>query len=60
MSIPRIALFGNVKFIEFISLILSFDKKATDEMFESMLDIFDGILKVEKKGIPGFWFAPWD
>jgi len=39
---------------------VSFDKKATDEMFESMLDIFDGILKVEKKGIPGFWFAPWD
>ena len=39
---------------------VSFDKKATDEMFESMLDIFDGILKVEKRGIPGFWFAPWD
>ena len=37
-----------------------FNKKATDEMFESMLDIFDGILKVEKRGIPGFWFAPWD
>lgn len=36
------------------------DKKATEEMFESMLDIFDGILKVEKRGIPGFWFAPWD
>ncbi|MBE3141863.1 MAG: hypothetical protein IMZ53_14905 [Thermoplasmata archaeon] len=25
-----------------------------------MLDIFYGILKVEKRGIPGFWFAPWD
>lgn len=37
-----------------------FDKNATDEMFESMIDIFDGILKVEKRGIPGFWFAPWD
>jgi len=37
-----------------------FDKSATDEMFESMIDIFDGILKVEKRGIPGFWFAPWD
>lgn len=37
-----------------------FNKKATDEMFESMLDIFDGILKVEKRGIPGFDFGPWD
>lgn len=37
-----------------------FNKKATDEMFESMLDVFDGILKVEKRGIPGFFFYPWD
>ncbi len=22
--------------------------------------IFDGILDVEKRGAPGFWFAPWD
>jgi len=39
---------------------VSFNKKATEDMFQSMLDIFDGILKVEKRGIPGFWFAPWD
>jgi hypothetical protein len=25
-----------------------------------MSDLFDGILSVEKRGIPGFWFAPWD
>jgi hypothetical protein len=23
-------------------------------------DIFDGILEVQKRGAPGFWFAPWD
>lgn len=23
-------------------------------------EIFDGILKVERRGAPGFWFAPWD
>ena len=37
-----------------------FDRSRTEEMFQSMCSIFKGILKVEKKGIPGFWFAPWD
>lgn len=23
-------------------------------------EIFDGILRVERRGAPGFWFAPWD
>jgi hypothetical protein len=23
-------------------------------------EIFEGILKVERRGAPGFWFAPWD
>ena len=35
-------------------------KEETDKMFHSMSSVFDGIIKVEKKGIPGFWFAPWD
>ena len=29
-------------------------------MFQSMVDVFGGILEVEKRGMPGFWFAPWD
>lgn len=39
---------------------VSLNKEETDKMFYSMCSVFDGILKVEKKGIPGFWFAPWD
>ena len=37
-----------------------FDEKATDTKYQSMVDIFDGILHIEKIGMPGFWFAPWD
>ncbi|MCL4385497.1 MAG: hypothetical protein M1326_04190 [Cyanobacteria bacterium] len=40
--------------------IVEYDEKSTNEMFESMNDIFNGILLVEKTGFPGFWFAPWD
>lgn len=39
---------------------VTYDEKATDEQYEVMKDLFDGILTIEKKGIPGFWFAPWD
>ena len=37
-----------------------FDEEATERKYQCMLDIFDSILTVEKKGMPGFWFAPWD
>jgi hypothetical protein len=40
--------------------VVSHDERATREKFECMVDIFDGILTVEKRGMPGFWFAPWD
>jgi len=40
--------------------VILYDKKATEEMFFCMKDVFGGILDVEKKGVPGFWFAPWD
>ena len=36
------------------------DLKKADKMFESMGDVFSGILNVEKRGIPGFIFNPWD
>jgi hypothetical protein len=40
--------------------VVSHDERATEEKYQCMVDIFDGILSVEKTGMPGFWFAPWD
>jgi len=37
-----------------------FFKEDTEIKLEAMEDIFNGILKVEKRGYPGFWFSPWD
>ena len=34
--------------------------KQSEENYQAYCDIFDGILAVEKRGAPGFWFAPWD
>lgn len=39
---------------------ITLDQEATTKKYQIMSDIFEGILKVEKRGIPGFWFAPWD
>jgi hypothetical protein len=36
------------------------NRERTEQKYGAMQDIFDGILKVEKRGVPGFWFAPWD
>ncbi|MGB9682908.1 MAG: hypothetical protein ACPL1I_07970, partial [bacterium] len=40
--------------------VVTYDAEATEERYQLMCDIFDGILPVEKRGLPGFWFAPWD
>ena len=37
-----------------------FDAEATERKYRSMVEIFGGILDIEKRGVPGFWFAPWD
>lgn len=39
---------------------VAYDAQATEDNYQRTKDIFDGILKVEKRGRPGFWFAPWD
>jgi hypothetical protein len=39
---------------------VTYCKEITEEKFQAMKDIFDGILEVRKTGYPGFWFAPWD
>ena len=49
---------SDIEKIKFPKIIHDFKK--TDEMFESMYDVFNGILNVEKRGIPGFIFNPWD
>jgi len=37
-----------------------YDEETTELIYQSMCEIFDRILPVEKRGVPGFWFAPWD
>ncbi len=36
------------------------DAERSKETLEAYEDIFSGILPVIQRGIPGFWFAPWD
>ena len=40
--------------------IITHDAAKTEEQYQKRCEIFDGILEVRKKGIDGFWFAPWD
>ena len=37
-----------------------YDEETTESIYQLMCEIFDEILPVEKRGVPGFWFAPWD
>ncbi|MCX7795858.1 MAG: hypothetical protein N2380_04995 [bacterium] len=39
---------------------VTYDVKTTEKNYQIMCEIFGGILEVEKRGVPGFWFAPWD
>jgi hypothetical protein len=39
---------------------ISHDEEKSEEDFQAYQDIFGGILKVEKRGAPGFGFSPWD
>lgn len=39
---------------------VSVDEEATDRRYATMCEIFDGVIPVEKRGVPGTWFAPWD
>jgi len=36
------------------------DEAASQRNFEIRQEIFEGILPVQKRGLPGMWFAPWD
>lgn len=39
---------------------VSVDRRESEEIYEVLLKIFGDILAIEKCGIPGPWFAPWD
>jgi hypothetical protein len=39
---------------------ISYDARRTGEFLEAYLQVFEGILPVQTRGSPGFWFAPWD
>lgn len=40
--------------------VVSHDEAATQQHYEMTEELFGDILRVEKRGAPGFWFAPWD
>jgi hypothetical protein len=40
--------------------VVTYDRAATEENFETMNRVYAGILPVRKVGIRGRWFAPWD
>lgn len=39
---------------------ISYDARRTGEFLAAYQRLFEGILPVQKRGSPGFWFAPWD
>lgn len=40
--------------------VVTYDEKSTMEMLYSMQEVFDGILKVQKKAMPGLSLSIWD
>lgn len=39
---------------------ITYDESSSEEHYQAYRYLFDGVIKVEKRGLPGFWFAPWD
>lgn len=39
---------------------ITWDEARSEETYQAYCDIFDGVIPVESRGVPGFWFAPWD
>jgi hypothetical protein len=39
---------------------IEYDAQATERNYQFLEDLLGDILPVEKRGAPGFWFAPWD
>jgi len=52
---------GSEKDLEKIKTpVITHDVEASERNYQMMVDLFDGILEVEKRGVAGIWFAPWD
>ena len=39
---------------------ISHDKHATEQRFQQLSELFEGIMPVKMRGISHYWFAPWD
>jgi len=39
---------------------ISYNAKKSEENYQAYCDIFDGILTVEQRGVPGLWYSLWD
>jgi len=39
---------------------ITHDEEASEGNYQMMLDVFGDLLEVEKRGVAGIWFAPWD
>jgi len=40
--------------------VINLDEEKTEENYNALKGIFDGILEVRKVGKKGYWFTPWD
>ncbi len=40
--------------------VVTLDREKTDRTLAAYHELFDGIIPVELRGVPGFWFAPMD
>jgi CRISPR/Cas system CSM-associated protein Csm2 small subunit len=40
--------------------VITLDNDKTEENYNKLKSIFDGILEVKKTGVKGLWFTPWD
>lgn len=40
--------------------VITHDVEASERNYQMMVDIFGDILEVERGGVAGMWFAPWD
>ena len=39
---------------------VTYDAETTERNYQCLVDLIGDILSIEKRGHPGFWFAPWD
>jgi len=39
---------------------VTLDSEASEANYQRLVDVFGDLLKIEKRGAPGFWFSPWD